>query len=582
MSRKKTALSDKRNNSAEFSNIRLQQAQETAKKVLKSGAAPKVYNLIKKTPDSWDTPPEGQQYSICEKCGKKFEQTYNGELNRYSNYRTCLDCRHKERFKKEKAIAENKVKSSESELAFVPYPWQEKAHEDFQKCRFQVLSCGNRSGKDRYTTMEGIMYFVECLNENRQIYNLDMVPPVYWWILAPTEKMAKQNWRELKKYFPKAWVVAVSDSTLTMQTVGGGIVEVRSAYDPESLVGVGLDLVTVTEAARIKDMQVVWANIEARLSSPGRGLAKDRKGNKYGTGKAIINSSPIGKNFFYEMWTWGQKNHSNYSSDWISYQLPWTCNPANEELAKTIINTKYGKITYEQSLRRRLGERLYRQNYLADFLASDGTVFKDFEEKCVINIFDSEFNFTAQQRKEYIEEWQKPVPYREYRASWDIATGSSHDTPAFVIRDMQTNRIVKILSLYGKDYETQYDTIAYWCKYYNNAPCVYSLTGHTAVKGQLAKRGVYEQPTDEQGGRKRQFVQSLVIAIQNNDLKVLYDGSDEADTLVLQMNDYTEENGKFSNKEADCDDFVSALYLNYYDYEVIVEKVPWVGLMECI
>lgn len=942
------------------SNLRIKQAKKQAKKAIESGKAPKVYDLIKKTPDDWDEPPKGEQFCVCQKCGETFEQEYSGEQNRYSSFKNCPTCRQRERFKKEKRLEKGQKNISEASLDYVPYPWQEQAHNDFQTHRFQVLACGNRcfaegtimsgvykpiedvkvgdkvlgnngklnrisysneseyhgnmytvkamgclpitvteqhqilvaevqknldhkelnniiisekyiavekisknkslkhgthtrnyvkikkpicnvdcnywdfeplekkyknqingiplnedtawlfglycadgcclgnssskitcnykqtdlinkavsilknngyspnlrtrekegttciiiskvqysrkldkemghgslckkipdsilynkdekiltaflkgyyagdgsfnsktgimqsttvsvtlalqlqiafarfgflasitkskrqksrinkkgevklsnteyvisvrnqfalrmlgyniskkikeysfstpdsvyieikdisceykdckvydltsadgtlsccniiarnSGKDRYTTMEGILYFIECLNENRHLYRPDLEPSVYWWILAPTEKMAKQNWREIKKYFPKPWVVAVSDSTLTMQTVGGGVIEVRSAYDPESLVGVGLDLVTITEAARIKDMQVVWANLEARLSSPGRGLERDKNGKTYGMGKAIINSSPIGKNYFYEMWTWGQKGNSNYSSDWISYQLPWTCNPSNKELAETKIKTKYGEITYEQSLRRRLGDRLYRQNYLADFLASDGTVFKDFEEKCVVNVYDSQFNFNSPERKRYISEWQKPVPYRNYRASWDVATGSSHDIPAFLVRDMETNHIVKIVNLYGKNYDNQYDTIAYWCKYYNNAPCVYSLTGHTAVKGQLSKRGVYEIPTDEQGGRKTQYVQSLVFAVQNEDIKVLYDGTDEANDLIVQMKDYTEENGKFSNKEAEYDDFVSALYLNYYDYEMQVEKVPWIGMMGCV
>ena len=45
------------------------------------------------------------------------------------------------------------------------------------------------------------------------------------------------------------------------------IIEVHSAYDPESLVAVGLDLVTITEAARIADLEDVWSNIEGRLNS---------------------------------------------------------------------------------------------------------------------------------------------------------------------------------------------------------------------------------------------------------------------------------------------------------------------------
>ncbi len=446
----------------------------------------------------------------------------------------------------------------------------------------KVHNCGNRTGKDRFSIMEGIMYFIECLNENRHIDRPDLVPSVYWWIIAPIDKLSLQVWRELKKYFPKDWVVAVSNDTKTMQTIGGGVIEVRSAYDPESLVGVGLDLVTITEAARISDLGLVWANLEARLSSPGRGRAKDRGNNDYGMGKAIINSSPIGKNEFYKMWCWGQKSHSEYSSNWVSFTFPWTANPVNEQLAKQIVNTKYGEITYEEDLRRRLTDRVFRQNYLADFLAYDGTVFKDFEEKCIVNPYSPEMKFNTAQRKAYIEEWKKPIPYRQYRISWDIATGSSGDTPAVIIRDKETNHIVQILSLYGKNYDQQYDAIAFWSKYYNNAECVYSLTGHTPVLGQLSKRGVPEIPIDEQGGRKKQYVQTLELAVQNKAFKIILDGDEETSTCINQMNDYTEKDGKYSNNEQKHDDYVSALYLNFYDYEVQVFSTVWTGLMDCV
>lgn len=435
----------------------------------------------------------------------------------------------------------------------------------------------HNSGKDFCANMIGIWYFVQCLNENRAIEHPEMAPSVLWWIIAPTEPMAKQNWRDLKKQFPKEWMVACSDSSMTMQTVGGGIIEVRSAYNAESLVGVGLDLVTITEAARIGDLPVVWANLEARLGSPGRGLEADRRGRSYGAGKAIINSTPIGKNYFYTMWKWGQVGSSEYSSNWISYQLPWTSNPSNEELARTIVKTRYGEMEYEEDLRRRLGDRLFRQNYLADFLAMDGTVFKDFEEKCVQNLFN--MGLSKKEQAQYAQEWIQPVPYHSYRIGYDPATGSSSDTPAVIVRDMDTNRIVQVVNLYGKNYDQQWDEISYISRRYNYAPCAWLRTGHTAVENQLAKRGVVEIPLDEQGGRKAEYIQSLERAIQNDDLHVLLDGSEAVQTFVMQMNDYTEKNGKYSNEQQEHDDFVSACYAVYHDYSVQEFKVSYCGLM---
>lgn len=537
----------------------------------------KVYNIIKSDSD-FDSPPKGEKISTCKRCGNKFQQIFYPEQNRYSSFDICPSCRRK--ISEERKNAGKEVEESIATLPYKPFPWQKKAMEDFERVRFQVLAAANRLGKDRYTIMTGIKYFVECLNENRHINNPDMVPPVLWWQVAPTEKIARQNWRELKKYMPKQWVVACSDSTFTMETIGGGIIEVRSAYNPEDLVSVGLDLVTITEAARIKDLDIVWANLEARLNSAGRGRLKDRNGKSYGAGKAIINSSPLGKNYFYQMFKFGQKGSNEYSSNWISYQYGWRENPFMNELADSIVETKFGEMTYEEDLRRKIGDRLFRQNYLADFLAMDGTVFKDFEEKCVQDLFNMGLN--KQKRDEYAKEWVTPVPYHSYRLGYDPATGSSSDTPAVIIRDLDTNRIIQAVDLYGKNYDQQWDEISFISRKYNYAPCAWLRTGHTAVENQLAKRGVVEIPLDEQAGNKAKYIQSLERAIQNQDLHVLNDGSESVQTFIMQMGDYTEKDGKYSNEQQPHDDFVSACYAAYYDYSEAEEKVAYCPLMGSI
>lgn len=443
----------------------------------------------------------------------------------------------------------------------------------------------SNTGKDRFSIMTGIKYFVECLNENRLIDSPNMVPAVMWWIIAPIEPLARQIWRELRAYFPKEWIVAVSNASYQMETIGGGVIEVRSGYDPDMLVGVGLDLVTITEAARFKDLEFAWANLEGRLNSEGRGRKKDRGGMARGMGKAIINSSPLpGKNGFYHLYCYGQKESPTYSSYWWSCQYPWTANPSNKEAAKQKIHTKYGDITYEESLIRQMGKRLYNLNYLGKFDVAEGSVFKSFEEKCVINIYDADKTGaqTKKQIQEYIKTWQDPIVGDSYVIGYDPATGSSSDSPVFVVRHVNTGRIVRIFDLYGKGYEEQYNFIEKIAKQYNYAEVHWLRTGHTAIETQFSRRGLVEIPIDEQGQKKGQLVQTLEIAVENGDVHVLMDGSDEAKTLIFQMNDYTEKNGKYSNNEQPHDDFVSALYAAFSDYVAYEAPVSYCGLLGAI
>lgn len=555
-------------------------ARQNAIRRKKAGKPAEVVNLIRDYDAENLGPPKGKPYGTCKHCGGEFEQEYSRERNAYSSWRICPTCR-KERSKKPLRNTEKRLTDTGEEeevnvatLPYTPYPWQVEAEEAFWTHRFSVLACGNRSGKDRYTIMVGIKYFVECLNENRLINNPELVPPVLWWQIAPTEKMAKQNWRELKQYFPKDWIVACSDSNYQMETIGGGIIEVRSGYSAEDLVGVGLDLVTITEGARFKDLNLAWANLQARLDSPGRGRKKDRMGYEFGAGKAIINSSPLGRNDFYDLFCYGQKSHDAYNSMWWSCQYPWTCNPVNADHAKQIIHGKHGDLTYEEALRRQIGERAYRSNYMADFMAEDGAVFKEFEDKCVVSIYNQEVTGakTSAERKQYIQEWQQPMMGEQYVIGYDPATGSSQDTPAVVVRRKSTNQVVRIFDLYGKTYTQQYDYISEIAKQYNYAEIHWLRTGHTAIEGEFEKRGLAEIPLDEQGQNKGKLVQTLELAVENGAVQVLYDGSAEAQTLIDQMKDYSEQNGKYSNDKAPHDDFVSAMYAAFSDYSV--HEVP--------
>ncbi len=530
--------------------------------------APKVMNILGS--ESTESP-KGNPIGVCSCCGSQFKQNLDKKHNRYMQHKLCPRCR--------KTGGNEQIKSV-STVEYVPFPWQQKAEKLLDEHNCLVLACGARTGKDRFSNMMLIKYTSLLINENRHIHNPDMVPSFLIWVIAPTFPMANQNFRELKRYLPKNWIVKVKESEMTFELVTGGIIEVKSAYDEENLVGVGLDFCTITEADRIRNLEGVWANISMRLVSPGRGLEKDRHGLKAGCGKCIINSSPTGKGFFYEMWKWGQPEFDCYSPDFASLRLPSTENPyVKEELERTI-HTKYGDIPKIEYMRRTWPPDRFARDVLGQFVDDTGTVFTDFKQKCVVDLFSAASGLNQEQRERFIKNWHEPEQGHSYRIGYDPATGSSADDPAVVVRDMSTNRIVWVQSLYGKSYDQQYDEISYISRKYNYAPCCWLRTGHTAIENQLAKRGVIEIPLNEQGGKKAEYIQSLERAVQNSDVKILDDGSPDSQKLISEMDDYTERNGKYSNNLTPHDDFVSATYAAYYDYSVqSAEVVGFSSLM---
>lgn len=130
-----------------------------------------------------------------------------------------------------------------------------------------------------------------------------------------------------------------------LELPGGGEVQVRSADDPDSLRGEGLDLVVMDECAFMK--QAAW---EEAL----RPALSDRQGD------AVFISTPKGRNWFWRLWMRAQAGDDGYAC----WQLPTADNPYIPE----------GEI---DAARLSLPELIFEQEYLAIFLENEGAVFRN-------------------------------------------------------------------------------------------------------------------------------------------------------------------------------------------------------------
>lgn len=195
--------------------------------------------------------------------------------------------------------------------------------------RFQVLATGRRWGKSRL----GSLRCVYAASQGKRA----------WWV-APSFPMASIGWRMIKqlgRQLPKAEIREV-DRMITLP--GGGWVQVRSADNPDSLRGEGLDFLVVDECAFVK---------EDAWSEALRPALSDRKGRAY------LISTPKGRNWYWRAWAHGQEG----GEEWHSWQLPTGSNPyidpAEIEAAKGM-----------------LPERVFAQEYQAQFLDDAGGVFR--------------------------------------------------------------------------------------------------------------------------------------------------------------------------------------------------------------
>lgn len=217
---------------------------------------------------------------------------------------------------------------------YAPHQAQKEVHESTG--RFRVVVAGRRWGKS--------------LMAAREIEPVLMLPGRRVWIVAPvydlTDKVFREVWDSLilKQGLPTE---RKSDRERIIKFVWGATLEGKSAENPDSLVGEGLDLLVIDEAAKIK--REIW---EKYL----RPTLTDRQG------AALFISTPEGYNWFYQIYLRGQ---DPAHPEWESFQFPSWASPYLA--AKEIEEAK-----------RVLANETFAQEYGAQFTTFTGRVYKEF------------------------------------------------------------------------------------------------------------------------------------------------------------------------------------------------------------
>ena len=468
-------------------------------------------------------------YSICSNCGMPFEQGYvinqkTGE-KKFNHYKYCEKCR-------KKTIKAREQKSTEVKIKYTPYKWQQDFHNS--KARFKVISGAARTGKDRSCTMEFTSKFVNMLNEDR---DYTFVPKVHGWIIAPTYRLAGQLLREIMNSFPSSLVTNYDKENYTIETVNGGLIEFRSADDPDSLVSVGLDIVWITEAARIKQFDIVIGNITDRLDSPGRGP------NGSG-GLLLVNSSPRGRTYFNEVCQWGVDGTPKKRPFWQTWYVSRWDNP---EFAKK--RYKYedrstglwtrdtperpGDRTYEEDLMLSRSDRQYNEDVLGRPSDQDGSQFPNFRQDAVID----KPNLSKEELKVYINKIHTPVPGYTYSIGYDPA--KEVDGAWCVVYCENTGEVVQIEYFKNMKYTEQINVyIKQLVIKWNYAMVRYGKTGlGEALEDLFVMAGIATIPYPEQGQNKERLVENLTTLVKAGKFKV-HNVDDISEILIRQFEDY--------------------------------------------
>lgn len=230
-------------------------------------------------------------------------------------------------------------------ISYTPHPGQLEVHNSTAPRR--IVACGARWGKSLCAAAEAVAAALQPAQRS------------IGWICAPTYDLCDRVFREIvvivaEHLRHRIVTLKESEKRLIVRNMAGGLSEIRgkSADNPVSLLGEGLDWLIVDEAARLKP--VTW---QSYLSQ--------RLIDKHGW--ALLISTPKNKGWFHEMYRRGQGNDPDYQS--------WNCPSwSNPHLNRALIEQE----------RSRLPDRVFRQEFGGEFIEGSGSVFRNVRECATI------------------------------------------------------------------------------------------------------------------------------------------------------------------------------------------------------
>lgn len=180
---------------------------------------------------------------------------------------------------------------------YVPHYYQILFHSMWNQktgniCRFRNLVAGRRGGKTLSAAEEVVRYAIDPEAFHRDAHGVESTRPLHIWILTPdyrssgraalfTTRNVLQNsnlsyGKEYQENKGEKWI----------EFSNGSIIEFKTAERPEQLVGAGIDILWIDEAAVIPD-DTAWTIARPALS--------DKEGI------VICTTTPRGKNWYYDL-----------------------------------------------------------------------------------------------------------------------------------------------------------------------------------------------------------------------------------------------------------------------------------------
>lgn len=275
------------------------------------------------------------------------------------------------------------------------------------------------------------------------------------WIVGPNYELASRVWDYIEEWINKYFEgsngpfrINKHDRIIENETTGAKL-WMKTAENPESLLGKGLDLVIIDEAARID--QSIWY-----------GYIYPNLGDKMG--RAVLISNPFGLNWFYEEYLKGLPEKRVEDPTYVSFHFPTAIEDSKGNVIGT--NNPHGAPVEELvRLKKTYPRDKWISEYLGVFQEGAGQVFKGVD-KCVdpsIPIADP-------------NEWFEP-PRNGHLYTLGIDIAKLEDFTVLCVIDRMTHRLVGFWRINGVAWDVVREKVKEVSAAYFDAEIILDATG---------------------------------------------------------------------------------------------------------
>ena len=350
---------------------------------------------------------------------------------------------------------------------------------ELSEARFRVVACGRRWGKTFLAMRQAFkMMLPRYMEAGRKQRG---------WVVAPTFPLVREDWMNAEFILRDA-ITSKHQTEMRMEFGKVGTLEFKSAErEDEGLRGAGLDCCVLDEASRISKKS--WEQgIRPALA--------DKKG------RAIFISTPKGRNWFYEIYLKGKEAGSEFKS----WQHPTWSNP-------------YFPMDEWKIIQQTTPQMILKQEYEADFLEDEATVFKNIE-RCLRGKLEA------------------PVANEYYTIGIDL--GRTEDFTVITVLKNSSSQVVELIRSNKVDWAIQKEIIKGVCSHYRKHVAYIDSTGlGDPIEDDLRRSGVNTKSYKFTNETKQALIEQLIIAIEQGLIGI--PKCQETDFLINEIKSFSYE-----------------------------------------